>query len=307
MQIMDKSYLVIITLMDRLQVFDARTGQRTSELLAPAGVVRFTGVSSANNGIYFVSGLSSDKGHSHFIARVRITSDGKAGDLVPTRATGGASLGSIVGNTISAAPDGSQIIFTTSVMHQSYPPGPATYARLIPHSGAIEHLASVWSGQLSSLSWSAAGDRVAFLWGNGLAASREPNAGLDPANAPDFGVRTCEASAADLPASSTLVAPADAGLGHLACPVLSSDGTSVYAVASAQRLVRFNVGSDEPDILADDLALSGGGVVRLCRNPDDDVLILFERHQVSRIDLSTGTRTNLIAANASLIIASAAW
>lgn len=313
----ERTHFVVISRMDQLHVYDARTGRKSSEVNAPTGVVRFTGVAAADAGIYFAS-CQASKGGEQLIARVRVSPDGEGGELAIIGTADGVSLGNITGNTISSAPDASRIIFATSGERVSAASRTATYGRFFPGSGALETVRSLWPGRISSLSWSGAGDRLAFTWRGDMPA-RADYPERDSVDAPGSGIRTCNASAADLPAASRLVAPLSTGLGDLSCPVLSGNGMFVYAMARtgsgaagglppSVKLLRFPAETGEAEVVAGDVEVAGTGeFVCLCRNSDDSALMLFERFRVSRFDLVTGSCTEIAGYERGLVIASAAW
>lgn len=227
------------------------------------------------------------------------------------------SFRNITGNSISAAPDGSEVILDTSP-HASIPDAPATYTRFILASGIVQNVTSKWTGRISSVSWSGRGDKLAFLWSGGVPIHTD-HLGRDVVNALDFGIRLSDASATDLPAASSLVASLKTALGDISCPVLSASGMDVYAVAKTNssktsglrprvRLLRFPLGPGKPDVVADDIEVAGTGeFVSLCRDTDDNAVMLFERHRVSRLELATGIHNELIGAESQMVIASAAW
>lgn len=313
----EHAHFVVISRMDQLRVYDAQTGRKSSEVNVPPGIVRFTGVAAADAGIYFAS-CQSAKGGEQLIARVRVSPDGECSELAIIDTAGGVSLGKITGNTISSSPDASRIIFAVSRARISAASRTATYSRFFPSSGILETVRSQWPGQISSLSWSGAGDKLAFMW-QGEMPVRTGHLSQDSANAPSFGIRTCNASAADLPAASNLVARLSTGLGDLSCPVLSGSGMSVYAVAKTDssaagrlppsvKLLRFPLETGEAEVVADDIEVAGTGeFVCLCRSSDDSALMLFERHRVSRLDLVTGSYTEIAGYERGPVIASAAW
>jgi hypothetical protein len=314
-------HFAVISRLDRLQIYDARTGQRSDEVHAPADVLRFTGVAAADDGVYFLS-CHSRTYPRDAIGRVH-TAGGEPDELMMLHPAGGSVLGSVVGNTISASPDGSHVIYQTSLVHRSFPPPPASYALFLPGSGEVRHRTSRWPGHIGDLSWSATGRLLAFLWSSGLSPKDPRYLNWQPGNGEVFGIRVCEASATDLVAESTLVAPQATAMGLLANPVLSSDGTSVYAVArvhdgsdvdrgnpSHLRLLRLPLGSGEAEVLLDSVPVSTaeeGSYVRVCRDVDGNSLMLFGRHHVARFDLVTCTHTLLPAYEAGPVIASAAW
>jgi hypothetical protein len=286
-------YFAVISRLDWLRIYDARTGRRSGEVHSPADVVRFTGV-AAGDGVYFVSCHGRTYG-GDAIGRVDLTVDGKPDELMMLHSVGRSALGNVVGNTISASPDGSHVICATSVVHRSFPPPPVTYAMFLPGTGEVRHRTSRWSGHLGHASWSASGRMLAFLLSSGLPPEDPRRLRWHPGNGEVFGIRVCDAFATDLLAESTLVAPDATAMGLLGNPVLSGDGTWVYAVAwvpdpkdvdrgerSHLRLVRFPVGSGEAEVLLDRVPVSIGeeaGFVRVCRDVEGNNLMLFGRHR----------------------------
>jgi len=312
----EHTHFVVISRLDRLDIYNAQSGQKSAEVKAPRNVARFTGVAAAETGIYFAS-CQGAKGES-LIARMHVSVQGAPSDLTVIDASGGDSIGTITGNTISASPGASQIIFVTSSGHIAAAATPATYGRFITAGGVLESATSEWPGQISSLSWSGDGDKLAFMWRSG-AHNRAAHTVRESVSAPDFGVRTCLADAADLPAASDSVAPTETQFGDLSCPVLSSSGMSVYAIAKTNsgeasglrprvRLLRFPLSAGKVQVVADDIEVaSTGEFVRLCRDTDDSALMLFERRRVSRLELASGIHTELVGTESEMIIASAAW
>jgi hypothetical protein len=315
-------HFAVISRLDRLQICDARTGQRSGEVHTPADVLRFSGVAAADDGVYFMSGHSRTYPRD-VIGRVHLTAGGEPGELTILHPAGGSALSNVAGNTISASPDGSRVIYPTSLVLGSFPPPPASYALFLPGSGEVRHRTSRWPGHMGDLSWSATGRLLAFLWSSGLSPKDPRHLNWHPENGEALGIRVCDASATDLLAESTLVASQATAMGLLASPVLSSDGTSVYAVARAHyagdadrgepphlRLLRFPLGSGEAEVLLDSVPVSAteeGHYVRVCRDVEGNSLMLFERHHVARFDLVTRTHTLLPAYEPASIITSAAW
>lgn len=314
MAIAGHTHFVVISRLNQLHVYDAQTGQKSSEVNVPPGIVRFTGVAAADAGIYFAS--CQTKRGEQLIARVRVSPDGECGEPAIIDTADGVSLGNIAGNTISSSPDASRVIFAVSGIPAAS--RTATYGRFFPGSGILETVRSRLPGRISRLSWSGAGDKIAFLWCGDMPV-RTGRMDRDSVNAPGFGIRTCSASAADLPAASSLVAPLSTGLGDLSCPVLSVSGTSVYAIATtgssadgglplSVKLLRFPLETGGAEVVAGDIEVAGSGeFVCLCRNSDDSALMLFERYRVSRLDLATGSCTEIAGYERGLVIASAAW
>lgn len=311
----EHAHFVVISRLNQLYIYDAQTGRKSSEVSAPPGILRFTGVAAADAGIYFAS-CHSAKGREEPIARVYVSPDGEHCELAIIDTADGVSVRNITGNTISSSPDASQVIFAVSGPGPA--PGTATYSRLFPGSGIVETVRSRWPGRISRLSWSDAGDKIAFMWHSDVPA-RTGQLDRDSLNASSFGIRTCNPSAADLPAASSLVVPLSTGLGdRLSCPVLSANGMSVYALATNDssvaggpprvKLLRFPLETGEAEVVADDIEVAGTGeFVGLCRNSDDSALMLFERHRISRLDLLTGSCTEIAGPERGLVIASAAW
>ena len=87
----EHTHFVVISRMDQLHIYNAQTGQKSSEVDVPPNIIRFTGVAAADEGIYFAS-CQSAKGGEQLVARVHVSPYGERSELAIINTAGGAGF-----------------------------------------------------------------------------------------------------------------------------------------------------------------------------------------------------------------------
>jgi hypothetical protein len=305
-------------------VYNARTGEVTAVAVAPPGVSRFNGVAAAGEeGLYFLSGVVHQPGTTAGtgLLRLRLSRRGQVAELALLYMDSSQeAMSGIIGPLISVTPDGSQIVCPAGRL--SFPPRePLKIAIYDVVTGRLTQRGTRWPGVVWDLSWSGNGETLAFLWGSGR--DEPPQTGpftWDPANGETQGIRVVSSAAADWVANSRHVVDQDSPLGMLQKPLISVDGTTVFAAVKEELSLERAESAAVLKLIQMDI--DGGvplrawkfphppdasyGYLSVCRDVAGQSLLVFSARHIVRLDLSTGQWTDIPYSSAHPIIY-AAW